>query len=231
MAYALIGTGVSAGSSNNGFSVTTGAYDTTGATLLVLVLSDFFPVTLSAITDNKSNGWTALTSSGVVANGRVTIFYSVPVSVGTGHTFTATRIGTNTSFPSIAVMAFSGASATPADLESGATAAAATSVQPGSITPSADNALVIAGVTFDVTNTIAVDSDFLGLLQVDHLTNQHFGVAMAYKIQTTAAAVNPTFSWASAADAASRQASFLAAAAGGGGGAPRKSRRALMGVG
>src|SRR5262245_31953689 len=114
MAFARIA-GAKAGSAD-GHSVTTGAIDTTGATLLILVVGQESAVADCAISDSKGNTWNALTEQ-VEGAGRGAIYWSRPTSVGSGHTFTAEQ--TN-SFPAICVEAWSGAHASPFDQQNGA---------------------------------------------------------------------------------------------------------------
>ena len=107
--------------------------------------------------------------------------------------------------PSLAVKAFSGVQATPFDQENGATlTSAGTSHQPGSVTPSEANELVVTGIGFASEATesnVTIDSSFLpGTMVIDVDWSQvtdgdHFGSALAYKIQSSASAENPTWTW------------------------------------
>jgi hypothetical protein len=174
----------------------TGAIDTTGANLLVASVSRFGAGTLS---DSKGNTWTALTSR---VNGEVTLefYYSVPSSVGSGHTFTLTG---SSMAAALSVQAWSGAHGTPFDVQNGATASG-TSVQPGSITPSQNNSLLIScfgGATG--ANTISINSGFFQTSDIDYAGGVNEAGSMAYLVQETAAPINPTWSNASAAVAAS----------------------------
>ncbi len=165
------------------------AIDTTGATLLVITQAAALAGGVTP-TDSKGNTWTALTEygGGSVSN---QIFYCASPTVGTNHTFTPSGVSV-----SIAVAAFSGTLNAVPDGSSGAGQASGTTQQPGSITPSLDNCLVVTGFTylsgampgpatisagFDITDDVGNSSTFIP-------------VAMAYQVQTTAAAVNPTWS-------------------------------------
>ena len=196
-----------AGSSDSGNSVTTGSIDTSGASLLVVVLADYSLETISVITDSKSNTWTPLTSS-TSAFTRCTIFYVANPTVGTGHTFTATK-AVNPTFPTICVASFSNvATTTPFDQQNGANSNAATSLSTGSITPTENDEVLIAGLCIEDPETLSINGGFTITNQVSHLVDQHFGGGMAYLIQTTAAAANPAWSWTDSVGCSARIASF-----------------------
>jgi hypothetical protein len=199
----------SAGSAS-GTTVTTSSVNTTGANLLVVAVTYYGNTTDPVLSDSKGNTWTGLTAreqSGTTMS--VRLYYCVPTSVGSGHTFTAGPGGT--SYPTISVSAFSGAAASPYDQETGAaTAGSVTSFQPGSITPSENNCVLVTGVSTGGTSH-GVDSSF-NATATDNVGAQHLGGGIAYKIQTTAGAENPTWSWATSSSKASAMASFKAAA-------------------
>jgi hypothetical protein len=140
------------------------------------------------------------------------IYYAKNATVGSGHTFTFDGTAV---YPSIGIMAFSGSDTTsPFDQENGAENAGTTSLQTGSVTPSTNAQILVAALGFNTANTISVNSSFTGLIQ-QNFTGGVEGMAMAYLIQTTAGAVNPTFSWSSSSAAAAAIATFKTAAAGG----------------
>jgi hypothetical protein len=175
--------------------VTSAAINTTGATLIVIATSDYgingctYPDT---ITDSKSNTWTcAGTYSSDASVDHATIWYSIPTSVGSGHTFTVSG-----SLDSFAVAAFAGtAISSVVDAVTGAGGSSST-LQPGSLTPGADNELLIAvGAVYGV-NVSSVDSPFSSNL-VQNVAGGpvNEAVALAYEIQTTATARNPTWTF------------------------------------
>lgn len=196
--------------STGGTTVTTSSVDTTGANLLVVAVSYYGNTTDPVLSDNKGNTWTGLTAreqSGTTMS--VRLYYCVPTSVGTGHTFTAGPGGT--SYPTISVSAFSGAAASPYDQETGAaTAGNVTSFQPGSITPSENNCVLVTGVSTAGTSH-TINSSF-NATSTDNSAANHLGGGIAYKIQTTAGAENPTWSWTTSTSKAAAMASFKAAA-------------------
>lgn len=174
---------VGVGPDTSNVTVTTGAIDTSGADLLVAALSFYTPgVTIS---DNKGNSWTPLTPEATFTNG-TQLAYCRPTSKGGGHTFTANRASGD--FPSVYVLAFSGSNASPFDSESGATATGSPSgVQPGSLTPTVNNSLLISAFGAIFGYASAIDSGFTAQQAVAFIGS----VAIAYKIQTTASAENP----------------------------------------
>lgn len=160
--------------------IATGVLNTSTATLLVVVSSNF--TGSATITDSKSNTWTDLSEYTAANGNKVKISYVVNPTVGSGHTFTATG-----NLPGLCAMAFSGVkTSSPFDQANGAVTVGGT-LQPGSVTPSENGELLITGVSNDTSATAAINSSFTGLVQVDT-------IAMAYKVQTTAGAENPTWS-------------------------------------
>lgn len=208
MTWALI-SNVAAGSTT-GDNVTTAAMDTTGANFLVLSLS-YLTAQSVTISDSKGNTWTPRTA----ANGNLSssrLYYVEAPTVGTGHTFTATSTG---GVPSIAVAAFSGGAASASyDVENGAgSSVGATSLQVGNVTPTTDNQVLITGLALEGawSFTPTIDLSFTITNNVDLVGGQHFGVNLAYLIETTAAAKNPTWSWGSSVAVAACIATFKVA--------------------
>lgn len=178
-----LGNHTSAGSAD-GTTVTTAAIVTTGASLLLAACSHGGSSTLS---DSASNTWVPLMEQAEFGQ-KVQFFYvASPVTSGT-HTFSCNG-GT---IPSIAVAAYSGTSGSPFDQENGAVGISA-NLQTGSITPSANGYLVAAATLNGGAGTISVDSGMTIIEQVAFDGALHEGIAFASLIQTTAAAINPTF--------------------------------------
>jgi len=209
VAYALVAHSATKSNSGNGF--TTAALDTSGGDTLFLVLAETSGGT-STISDSKANTWVQRTAQSFV--GQVSIWYALNAACGTGHTFTVT--GTST-FPSICYAAFSGGKSSGAyDVENGNTAAAATSIQPGSVTPSENSEIVISGYSCndDRNSQITINSP---MTLLDHIGAESFGSSMsalAYEIQTTATARNPTWSWTDSEYCQSSIATFRSAPSG-----------------
>lgn len=187
MAIALITNTSASGLAN----ATTGSINTTGADFLVLSISCDSAHTATP-TDSKGNTWTQLTSY-TASEPRVRLWYSIPTSVGTSHTFASN--GANL-VGSIFVAAFSGVKQTaPADLQNGANGTGSATLATGSITPSEDNCLVISALAHNALGSpISIDSGFTELgPEIDFGSGDHYGGQLAYKVQTTAASVNPTW--------------------------------------
>lgn len=208
VAIALVtGTNVGAGSTDRN-TVTTAGVNTTGADLLIAVVSDF-GTSRAALSDSKGNSWAALTTTQLGTSGACRIFWSKPSSVGSAHTFTATQAN---SFPTVNVAAFSGVHASPVDQQNGATFSVVTTAQPGSLTPTQAGSLIIAGFTSDnQALTLAINQSFTIGSNIPVSSNCERG-ALAYLIQGAAAAVNPAWSWTTNSNGALRIASFLPAA-------------------
>jgi hypothetical protein len=200
--FALIG---SASGTGNYVTATTSAIDTTGATLLVVAFADYASVPASVITDSKGNTWNMLTAR-TSSYARSRIGWCVPTSVGSGHTVTA--YGYAGTYPAVAFLAFSGASASPYDTENGSFTNAATSLSTGSLTPSVNNALVVAAVGIGNSTGCSIDNGFTLSEAEPFVGGNNFSLGLAYKIQTTATAVNPQWSWSGSVDAAATIASF-----------------------
>jgi len=211
MAYALLTHAIA--SSADSLGVTTGAIDTSGASLLVVSLASHSGASENTLSDSKSNTWIPLTDPGGVI--RLRLFYATNPTVGSGHTFTASDVVS--SFPAVAVASFSGANtSSPFDVENGASGLSFTTLQPGSITPTEDNELVISALTHQqLSDPVGIDGGFTITDQVQLVGGLAFGLAFAYLIQTSAAAANPTWSINDAANGSAVIASFKVPAAGG----------------
>lgn len=215
--FAVVGGGgptiiAHAGAAGTSNSATTASIDTTGANLLVVSACWYPGVTADAvITDSKGNTWTALTRRGTVGVSLTAnrLFYCYGGTVGTGHTFTTTATG---GYHSIQVIALSGMAASPLDQQNGGQDGGTwTTRQPGSITPSQDNTVVIAALTFEANSggTISINDSFTIADTVAYGTGTNDGGSLAYKILTVASSQNPTWtSSSSSGDAALSIASF-----------------------
>jgi lysophospholipase L1-like esterase len=213
MAIALVSNTSAAGL--NG--ATTSAIDTTGASLLVIMVAYGAAITVS---DSKGNTWTALTAQTQSGqSGR--IYYAWNATVGTGHTFTVAGASSASSFE---VAAYSGvlASADPFDVQQGGVATGVTvaGIGAGTLTPSQNDSLVIAGVTHGAAITsFAAQAGFTTTNQVNFSGGVNYGSAQGYIVQTTATAIpNSTAvsSWTTAVTVTVQSAVFKPATGGGG---------------
>ena len=200
-----------AAASTNTTNVTTAAITTTGATLLIVVVGQYETSPVGTVTDSKGNTWTALTSQGLSGNVREKVFYTVPTTVGTGHTVTYT--GTGADYPALCVAAFAGVLGT-SPLDQTAGAVGTSSVSAGSVTPTQVNELVISGLGYNQTTTVAISGGFTLGAHAPYQSGANFGAALAHLIQTTAVVANPTWSLPSSDGAAATNATFKAAAVG-----------------
>ncbi len=159
---------------------TTDPINTIGANLIIVAVSTYV-VHIGTISDSKGNTWTALSIySASDANSQIQLFYCVNPTTDSAHTFSTTpgafwQCG-------IGVLAFSGVSAYVS--ESGALG-----FQPGSITASSNGSLF---VTCSTANS-PVDSGFTAF-DAFYSGGTNIGCGIAYLIQGTAGAENPTWS-------------------------------------
>jgi hypothetical protein len=174
---------------------TTAALDTSGANLLILSVSWYTINTAnpSTISDSKGNTWTALTRrnspSGHFAH---RLWYATNPTVGTGHTFTVTASADQ--YPAILVYAFSGCdTAAPFVVENGANGSDTPPLAAGSVTPAANGELVISG--FAGNAFTGVTASGLTVTSINSSPAFNINGAVGYLIQSTAAAINPSWSW------------------------------------
>lgn len=170
---ANVGTGGSAS------TVTSGAIDTTGADLLVVVVSTYNNGSFAGVSDSKTNTWTDETE---FSENFITtrISWSIPSSVGTSHTFTCSP--TNR-YPSICVLAFSGANATQRDQVS--TGGDGNPWKPGALTATNNDSLYVTGAGQDVNGAnFSVDAGYTETDEVPYSSGNHVGCAAAYFIQS-----------------------------------------------
>lgn len=171
---------------STGANTATTAVDTTGATLLIAFINNFSggaPV----VGDNKGNTWVQIGTT--LANGStISSFWYVtgPLVVGSGHTV----IGGGAGFYSICFQAwYANGRASPLDLTSQAAA-----FQAGSVTPSQDNELLVAACApLDTQSASAISGGFTISDNVAYAPGVNEATALAYLIQTSAAAANPTW--------------------------------------
>jgi hypothetical protein len=175
----------------------TPAITTTGANLIVIAVgmysNAYGNLGAPAVSDNKGNTYQANGASVASGEPLLQTFYCASPVVGAGHIF---YVGPNggTIYAAVAVAAFSGAIATPLDAFNAAAAAGSTTTS-GSITPAHNNELLItcAGSTGAGSVISSVSDGFAIIDTVNYSSGVYEGVGLAYKIQSTAAAINPTW--------------------------------------
>jgi hypothetical protein len=208
MAFTFL-TAVGAQSANT-TTATTAGIDTSGAGLLVVYTAADNGMD-AVVTDSYGNTWSSAIDGSMAPDSR--FFYCISPSVGTGHTFTVSDNLGNARLPSIAVLAFSVSGVAVFDQES-RVQTNGTTAQPGSITPSEDNALVVQGITFVLGGGVpTIDGAYAIEYSAAYSASVANGIAAAYDIQTTAAATNPTWTFGSFAFSSCRSASFTEDAA------------------
>lgn len=206
---------VQAGSAAGG-DITTGTINTTAAsiTLIVAHVADYGPSGVTTgVTDNAGNGaYTACggQSTNATDGGRSGLFYKANPTTNAAHTFSTT--GGAGGFPSIQVLTFSGTTGSPCDSGhvNGATATA-TTIQPGSVTPSA-TAVDVSGVVWQSSAaiTVSINSSFSTPVQTAYQAGgANVGGAISYKLGVSGAE-NPTWTFSTLAPpAAARISPFL----------------------
>ena len=189
---------------------TTPAIDTTGADLLVVLVTQYSDSTPPSLSDSKGNTWTARPRY-IGRFTQVRLYYCRGGSVGAGHTFSLS-VG-DSFYGTIEVAAFSGSVASPfeADVFSNAGSLSVTSLATGSLTPSMSGSLLIAGIDPGDGTGLSIDSGFAITDFKAPVSGQNQGGGLAYLIQGAAAPVNPTFSWTLAQDCVATLAVFQGA--------------------
>lgn len=163
--------------------------NTAGATLIIVAVSSYGsdPV----LTDNVGNTYIKLQTS-TTTNSRSAMYYCAGPVTNANHYFTVTGTGT---YPSIAVLAYSGTdNVMPLTRETGnSTGAPSTTLVAGSITPPINNCLVVTSLATDAANTASINSSFVIEEQRVYTAAVNMGIALAAKVQTTAAVEGPTW--------------------------------------
>ncbi len=154
------------------------------------------------LSDNKGNSFTQLNIYNANNFNTLTLYYSSNPVVGTNHTFTLVNSGI---YASLAVAAFSGTSGgpNPFDQQNGSANMSATTLQPGNVTPTTDNQLIVTAFTTATSGSMTVDSGF-AITDQENFTSNSFGIALGYIINgagTSGVAANPTWTNAGSAGA------------------------------
>jgi hypothetical protein len=140
-------------------TTTTSAINTTGATLLVVTVTQYSGAGAGTLSDNKSNSWSTAVGPIIVGETESWIFYSTTGNVGSGHTF-AFAGGTAAA---VDVQSFSQTATSSAldQTNSNTSTGNITSLQTGSVTPSIIGEVIIAGWTADnSTASLSINSSF-----------------------------------------------------------------------
>jgi hypothetical protein len=203
----------------NGFTTSAGngtaaSLNTSGANIIWVSLTCQDGVSCP-LTDSVGNTYTALASYGTGSGAGVqTLFYVYAPTTSATHTWT---VSCSTCYPSLTVIAASGAASSPYDGTNPGTTAIATSSQPsvGGILPTQNNEIVITGLFISTgASSLSINSGFTVYSSdiVYFASSAHYGSAIAYLIQTMATTVTPVWSWSTLTSSASSVAAFKAAA-------------------
>ncbi len=208
----LIGfAGAGAGLGASSVTTSLNPINSTGATLIVFHVSR--NTEGCTIGDNKGNTFTlvqSVTSGTMVSE----IYYCIPpaANTGTNHFFTYQACVPPGAMPSIEVSIWSATNtSSPIDQQNSAALIAALSGQPGSITPTANNELVITAVNAG-TSTAApiISAGYTVSSSINFTTGRHFASGLAYSLQTLATTTNPTWTYGSSTISAQNIVSFRA---------------------
>lgn len=179
---------------------TTSAIDCTGANCLVAVVGHYALTVAPIITDSlNATEYTKLVdiSDGSTNNSSVAIYVKFFPTVGASQTFTATD-SFGLSFCSATFLAYSGVGGVFGvdQISAGGANMASTTIQPGSITPSVDGCVIVAGLSVTTgTPPPSINSGFTLEGQAPNTAN-YYGHGAFDLIQGAAAAVNPTMTYA-----------------------------------
>ncbi len=195
---ALVQSGMTATASAGG-TATTSAKSTVGANLLVACIADY-QTTTDSFSSVPSNTWT-LVASYIGTNTQTSMYIAYNANVSATQTFS--NVGNYTGF---AVLAFSNTQTSPSPLDQHNGSDGATG-QPGSITPTVNNELVVNCNGSGGTNPTALTGGGTLTDTVPWVNGTNQGLTNAYIVQTTATPINPTWN-TSGGDAALIQASF-----------------------
>ena len=202
MTWAVIGHSIGSG------DVGGTGFNSAGANLLIVGVDWLLSQGAAVIVDTYSNTWTqAVANTGSGGRNGGAIWYCANPTTGTGHTAHSSASSANIGV--IQFLAVSGSGASPLDKTNSSFHAggdSSTTRSPGSVTPTQNGELCFAFYVIDdpTGSTFTVDSGFTTLDHIDVSPGAQFGGVGAYFVQTTAAAVNPTWT-RSAATVASRE--------------------------
>lgn len=220
---------VAAGDAGTHNAATTASIDSTGATIAIASAAWYAGlggvIAVSDSNDNMTwtlNTWTGLTVQTLSSLYSTRLFYAKNLTTSTTHYFRGT--GTST-YSSIQVAVFSGVDlTTPFDQENGTVNGAFTTAQPGAVTPTNANSLVVSGITQETNaSTLTINGTWAITDQIGEVGGTVSGGALAYNIQSGGpSSDNPTWTSSIATLGALTIASFnpTAAAAAGAHGFP-----------
>ena len=179
-----------------------------GATLLV-VLSWAYQIPPQIPTGSPSP-CTFSSTTKASNNAEVQIYYCYSPTTSTSQTFSV-AFGANNYYGGVGVMAFSRTVGSTVDQQNNGTANS-TSIQAGSVTPLSNNEVIIAMMAvqaaFGGSGVPTIGSGFTLANSSNGVSGTTISGAQAYFVQSTAAAINPQWSWTTSNDAAAVIATF-----------------------
>jgi hypothetical protein len=184
---------------------TSSAIDTSTATLIEVTVFSYQGAPAPALTHSKSGTFTGLTERISSSSTRVRKFYLLnDGSWGSGHTFTITT-SHSAAYATAVIRAYAGTNINFHSESSGGSGTTVTSLNAGSVTPPTNGALITTGICYQPTiSALAVTGESLAIIQhIPYAAGTTMGGAAADEIQTTAAALDPAWSWTTATAAVS----------------------------
>lgn len=181
---------------------TSGSFNTTGANIIYVFVNWLAGQAEPVLSDTQGGLHNTYTAGVLLSctNYNSRAYRCVnPPHVGSGHTFTLTGTG---NFPGIAFIALQGGLSTQYDIGKNSHALSdvgfgATSLKPGSLTPSANNAICVTGLGTISTGakTISVATGFTVEVDAPNVGGTSLGIGLAWKNVATAAAQDPQWNW------------------------------------
>jgi len=208
MAIAFIDSDTSAASGN----LSAGPVDMAGASLIVCAHVYYSLGTLTSGPDDGVNTYVPLPLREAPDNGVIRLYYAENPDVSSP--LTVETVGSGV-FNALIVAGFSGVKLSSAfdQNNDGATGGPTTSLQPGPTTPTEDNELLVTAIGLGGTiSGLGINSGFSSPIHIPYQAATNFGLAFSYLVQSSAAEVNPLFSWTTSVEAAQSIATFRAGA-------------------
>ncbi len=179
-------------------SGTSSAVNASGAKLFVATIGCYTnsgAANCNAVSDSSSNTWTRIATGDTVNSFQINMFYVISPTTTASHTFSFACGGTGNCFAAMEVQAWT-ESGTPVFDQNSFNHSLTTSTTTGSITPTGNNSLIVSGAMYDGASgsAFSVDSGLTITNQQQLASGVSEGGAMGYLQQTTAAAINPTWS-------------------------------------
>lgn len=212
MAWSLTASRSAAGA--NGATTGSG-FSSVGASLSLIGICSYSAVADATVSDNAGNTYTPLTKYTTASFQYVRWFYCLNPTSNASATATASS---TSGFTSIVYAVYSGGAIVSGfDVENGAiNNGSTTTISPGSITPTQNNDLIVALLGFNGSTASPTIGASLTVRQfINFSAGTNFGIAFADFVQTSAAAINPAWSYSASPQIANSIASFKIAPVGG----------------